>query len=237
MGNCNYLLAHVLVDCVIFGFDGKKLYVLLVEKKGGDGVLDLKLPGGRIYDEEHMDQAAERVLCEMTGLKKVAMKQFKCFNSIGYTSNPEDSDRPGLESGDNTDRLITIAYVSLVKIDHIINASKFDIAAWYSVDDIPDMPVGCKQIIGESLTEIQEWLSDKPQIAFELLPSKFTAAQLRMVYEALYHRKYDVRNFHKKLMQLDYVVPLDERQKNVSHRAARYYRFDKIQYKKRMACI
>lgn len=235
MGNCNYLLAHVLVNCVIFGFDGKKLSVLLVEKTDrSDAVSNLKLPGRLICNEENMDQAAERVLYEMTGLKKIAMKQFKCFNLIECTPNSEDSNRPALEYGDDIDRLMIVTYLSLVKIDRTINVPKSDSAMWYSVDD---MPASSNRIIKESLKEIQEQFANKPQMAFELLPSKFTALQLRMVYEAMYHRKYDVRNFHKKLAQLDYIVPLDERQKNVSHRAARYYRFDKVQYKRKMACL
>lgn len=239
MENRNYLFAHVSVDCVIFGFDGKKLNVLLVEKKGrGDAVLGLKLPGSLIYHEENTDQAAERVLYEMTGLKKIAMKQFKCFSSIERTSNSGDVDWLALEYGDNIGRLITIVYLSLVKIDRMINrVSKSNIAVWCPVDEIPDMPFDHNQIVKESLKEIREWFVNEPHIAFELLPTKFTASQLRTVYEAMYHKKYDVRNFHKKLTQLDYIVPLDERQKNVSHRAARYYKFDKMQYKKRKACI
>lgn len=238
MENCNYLFTHVSVNCVIFGFDGEKLYVLLVEKKGRrDDVLGMKLPGSLIYNEENTDQAAERVLYETTGLKKIAMKQFKCFNSAECTSNPGDSDWLAFEYGDDVDRLMTISYLSLVKIDRVTDTPKFDIAVWRSVDDIPDLSFDHNQIVTESLKEIRELFVSKPQIAFDLLPSKFTASQLRIVYEAMYHRKYDVRNFHKKLMQLDYIVPLDEWQKNVSHRAARYYRFDKVQYRRRMACI
>lgn len=238
MENGNYLFAHVSVNCVIFGFDGKKLYVLLVEKRGcSDAVSGLELPGSLIYSEEDTDRAAERVLYETTGLKKITMKQFKCFNSAECSSAPEASDWLALEERDDIGRLMTISYLSLVRIDRMANVPKFDVAVWRSVDDIPDLSYDHNQIVAESLKEIRELFVSKPQIAFELLPSKFTASQLRIVYEAMYHRKYDVRNFHKKLMQLDYIVPLDEWQKNVSHRAARYYRFDKVQYRRRMACI
>lgn len=239
MENRNYLFTHVSVDCVIFGFDGKKLNVLLVDKKDHcNSVSGLKLPGSLIYHEENTDQAAERVLYEMTGLKKIAIKQFKCFSSIERTSNPGDQDWLALEYGNNIGRLITIVYLSLIKIDRMINrVPKFDMAVWRPVDGISDMPFDHNQIVKESLKEIHEWFVNEPQIAFELMPSKFTASQLRVLYEAMYHRKYDVRNFHKKMLQLDYIVALDEWQKNVSHRAARYYKFDKVQYKKRMAYI
>lgn len=238
MENRNYLFTHVSVDCVIFGFDGKKLNVLLVDKKAhSNSVSGLKLPGSLIYHEENTDQAAERVLYEMTGLKKITIKQFKCFSSIERTSNPDDQDWLALEYGNKIGRLITIAYLSLIKIDHKINVPKFGTAVWCPIDGISDMPFDHNQIVKESLKEIHKWFVNEPQIAFELLPSKFTASQLRILYEAICHRKYDVRNFHKKMLQLDYIVSLDEWQKKVSHRAARYYKFDKVQYKKRMSYI
>ncbi len=87
------------------------------------------------------------------------------------------------------------------------------------------------------MKEVHNWVENEPSILFELLPIKFTASELRKLFEAIYHKQYDIRNFHKKIAGLDYIVPLEERQENVSHRAARYYKFDKIMYNKRKATI
>ena len=99
------------------------------------------------------------------------------------------------------------------------------------------MPFDHTQIVEESLSEIRRWVESDPAIVFELLPSKFTASELRKLYEAIYRKEFDVRNFHKKVIGIDYIVPLDEYQKDVSHRAARFYKFNKILYNKRMATI
>jgi hypothetical protein len=99
------------------------------------------------------------------------------------------------------------------------------------------MPFDHNQIIEEALKEIRNWVENEPSILFELLPIKFTASELRKLFEAIYHTEYDIRNFHKKIAGLDNIVPLDQKQENVSHRAARYYKFDKIIYNKRMATI
>ena len=95
------------------------------------------------------------------------------------------------------------------------------------------MPFDHNLIVEESLSEIRKWVESEPVVIFELLPSKFTISQVRKLYEAIYNKKIDVRNFHKKIAAMPYVVALNEKQQNVSHRAARYYKFDKTIYNKR----
>jgi hypothetical protein len=94
------------------------------------------------------------------------------------------------------------------------------------------MPFDHNRIAKESLTEICRWIEYNPAIVFELLPKKFTISQLHKLYEAIYDKKIDIRNFHKKVVAMSYVISLDEKQKAVSHRAARYYKFDKKSYNK-----
>ena len=87
-------------------------------------------------------------------------------------------------------------------------------------------------IIKEALVSIRQVVEFNASIVFDLLPRKFTAAQLRILFELIYDKELDVRNFHKKIALMEYVVPLEERQKGVAHRAARYYKFDKKIYNK-----
>ena len=84
---------HVSVDCVLIGFDGEQFRVLLVRqvgKQSEDGYNNMKLPGSLIYDDEDLDEAAKRVLNELTGLKNVKLTQFKAYGSKNRTRNPKD---------------------------------------------------------------------------------------------------------------------------------------------------
>ncbi|MDR2683266.1 MAG: NUDIX domain-containing protein [Dysgonamonadaceae bacterium] len=231
----NFIHTYVSVDCVVFGFDNNQLHILLVQRNAGnDKFNDLKLPGSLIFDEEDVDDAAHRVLYELTGIKKMALKQFRCFASPDRASNPEDMKWLDQAYQPNINRLITVAYLSLCKIDRkLTNISKYKSSKWTPISQVPKMPFDHNAIVEESLNEIRNWVENEPAILFELLPVKFTATELRFLYEAIYNRKYDVRNFHKKIAQMKYILPLDEKQENVKHRAARYYKFDKIIYNKR----
>ncbi len=234
-----FIRTYVSVDCVVFGFDGQSLNVLLVkrtaEKEEG---LDLKLPGSLIYQEEDANIAAHRVLKELTGINKMTLRQFKSFTSPQRTANPDDIKWLEFAYNNKIDRLITISYLSLCKIDRKLNVvSKYKTVKWCPVDKLPKMPFDHNQIVEESLKEICRWLEYEPAVVFELLPSKFTATQLRHLYEAVYRKNYDVRNFHKKIAGMDYIVPTEEWESGVSHRAARFYKFDKVLYKKRMSSI
>jgi ADP-ribose pyrophosphatase YjhB (NUDIX family) len=231
----NFIHTYVSVDCVVFGFDNDQLQILLVQRDtDAANRKDLKLPGSLIFNEEDVDDAAHRVLYELTGIKKMALKQFRCFASPNRAGNPEDREWLDQAYQPNINRLITVAYLSLCKIDRkLTNISKYKSSKWTPVGHLPKMPFDHNEIVEKSLKEIRNWVENEPAILFELLPVKFTATELRLLFEAIYNRKYDVRNFHKKIAQMKYILPLEEKQENVKHRAAKYYKFDRIQYNKR----
>ena len=224
---------HVSVDCVLIGFDGESFRVLLVKQLGENNenkFTNMKLPGSLIYDDEDLDESARRVLNELTGLKNVKMIQFKAYGSKDRTRNPNDVlwlERFHQLNGGKIDRIVTIAYLSLVKIDKRFEklSSKYE-ARWMPVDDITNLAF-------DALEYIRQYVKLNPIILFDLLPKKFTISQLRTLYEIVYNKKIDVRNFQKKIVQMKYVIPLDEKEIGVSHRAARYYKFDKILYNKK----
>lgn len=231
--NKDMLYPHVSVDCVLFGFKEEKLCVLLVEKAGSpEGSTNFKLPGGLIYENENLDDAAYRVLSETTGAKRIRLKQFRCFGSPDRTSNPLDVEWLENASKLKIGRLITVAYLSLCKINKkIIPPVKYKSTQWFPIDKIPKhLPFDHNLIIEESLKEIRDWVDSDPSIVFEFLPLKFTAYQLRRIYEVIYGKDLDVRNFHKKMNALTYVIPTGDWEEGVSHRAARYFKFDKVKY-------
>ena len=227
---------HISVDCVVIGFDGVQLKVLLVKRMGeeeGEVFHDMKLPGSLIYMDEDLDEAAQRVLHELTGLKNVNLVQFKAFGSRNRTKNPKDVHWLERAQRAKVERIVTIAYLSLVKIDRALNRNLDECqASWVAMEDIADLAFDHNLIIKEALSYIRQYVEINPSALFELLPRKFTAAQLRVLYELVYEKRIDVRNFHKKMAQMEYVVPLDEKQEGVSHRAARFYRFEKKVYNK-----
>ncbi|MBE6275804.1 MAG: NUDIX hydrolase [Bacteroides sp.] len=230
---------HVSVDCVLIGFDGEQFRVLLV-KQVNDSLEDarnvMKLPGSLIYNDEDLDEAAKRVLHELTGLKNVKMIQFKAYGSKNRTHNPEDLmwlERFHSLDGKKVDRIVTIAYLSFLKIDRRVEklSDKYN-AKWMPVSEVKKLAFDHLQIMHDALVKIRHYVEAFPVLIFDLLPRKFTAAQLRSLYQLVYDREFDVRNFHKKIVQMPYVVMLEEKEVGVSHRAARYYKFDRVAYNK-----
>jgi len=231
-----FIHTYVSVDCVAFGFDNNQLSILLVQfDRDQQDDKNLKLPGSLIYNHEDVDDAAQRILFELTGIRRMNLRQFRCFASPDRAQHPADMKWLSRAYQPNIDRLITVAYLSICKIDRKLqNISRFKLTQWCRLSDLPVLPFDHNQIVEAARIEIQRWIDHDPGIIFDLLPAKFTISQLHALYEAVYNRKIDVRNFHKKVKTMKYVVPLEEKQMNVNHRAARYYKFDKIIYKKRV---
>ncbi len=225
---------HISVDCVVIGFDGEGLCVLLVKRDGIDGCGDfhgMKLPGSLIYEDEDLDQAAARVLFELTGLSDVNLMQFKAFGSKNRTKDPRDLLWLERAQMVKVERIVTVGYVALVKIDRanekqLVNSN----AIWTPVAEIGQLAFDHNLIVAEALSSLRGVTDMNPSVLFDLLPRKFTATQFRSLYEVLLNHRVDARNFHKKIALMDYVIPLEERQQGVAHRAARYYKFDRKKY-------
>lgn len=227
---------HISVDCVVVGFDGERLCILLVKRDGIDDSGEfhgMKLPGSLIYEDEDLDQAAARVLLELTGLKNVNLVQFKTFGSKNRTKDPRDVLWLERAQKVHVERIVTVGYVALVKIDRtdgkmLLNSN----ARWTPVAEVGDLAFDHNLIVAEALMSLRGITDMNPSVLFELLPRKFTATQMRSLYETLLNHRVDARNFHKKIAMMDYVVPLDEKESGVAHRAARYFRFDRRIYNK-----
>ena len=224
---------HVSVDCVDFGFDGENLKVLLIERIISDQnelYNDKKLPGSIILADEDLDEAANRVLNELTGLKNIYLSQFHSFGNPSRTENPRDvlwlEKTTQLKIG----RIVTVAYVAMIKIDRKIQFKGDETSAnWYNLNEVQVMNLAFDHslIISKGLEHIRHQSEIEPNLLFELLPRKFTITQLQSLYDTLNQTKSDVRNFRKKVAQLPYIVALDEVEEGVPHRAARLYKYKK----------
>lgn len=225
---------HVSVDCVILGYDGESLQVLL-SRRGSEApdsdYNNLKLPGRLLHTSEDLDEAAADIITNLTGKQTPLIKQFRAYGSPSRTQNPKDV--LWLENAikQKIGRVVTIAYLSLMRINQRTNytASKdrdgYQHAVWYPVCELPELAFDHNQIIMETLQELYRMAGQQPQMLFEMMPAKFTAAQLRKLHEQVSGKAMDVRNFAKLVMNKPYIIPLEEFEQNVSHRAARYYRF------------
>lgn len=206
------VIESVTIDCVIFGFQDGNLEVLLVKHARGIKKGEWGLPGGWIKKEEGIDLAANRLLKELTGLENIYLEQLKAFG------NP---------SRFPLGRIITIGYYAL------INKEKYNVKAgytaseaeWFRIEKVPKLIYDHNEILEFSLEKLRNRVTQTP-IGFNLLPEKFTLLQLMQLYEEIMGVKMDKPNFRRKFLKMKLLVDLDEKEKDVSHRAAKLYKFD-----------
>jgi 8-oxo-dGTP diphosphatase len=213
-----YPRAALTVDCVIFGFDEAALKVLLIQR----GLKPFKgkwaLPGGFVRVDEELDEAARRELEEETGLREVFMEQLYTFGTV---------DR------DPRERVVSVAYYALVKqgASELKASTDADDAQWFAVGELPPLAFDHAKIFDVALVRLRGKLRYEP-IGFELLPAKFTLSQLQRLYETVLGVELDKRNFRKKILSFDLLVPLDETFREGAHRPAQLFRFDPARYER-----
>ncbi|MFN8258800.1 MAG: hypothetical protein U0W24_24135 [Bacteroidales bacterium] len=220
------------VDCVIFGFDDKQLKILLIRPENFPKNLpQLKLPGSMVLRNSRFEHFAGQVLNELTGLSDIYLKQFYTFGNPDRI-NPDEG-KKWIEETYNVkiDRVISVAYYSLVKIDKSNTgfAEKFN-ASWFNITDIKELAFDHYEIMNRGLEALRLELLFNPKICFEMLPEKFTLRELQNIYQSIQGVEYDNRNFRKKLNRAQYIIPLQEKQKGVAHKPALLYKFDVGKY-------
>lgn len=219
------------VDCVLFGFDEKKLKVLLIEQRhpGTDRKLpkiQTALPGDLLKDKESLDDCAKRVLKELTSLKGIYLKQFHTFGDPKRVQDLKDQEWLRLFRAHPERRVITVGYYSLVKMDdYTPKASSFaGKTKWVDVYSIPQLAFDHNDIVERALDVFRhELVADN--IGFELLPEKFTLSQLQHLHEIILDKKLDKRNFRKNVLKGDHLTPLEEKQQGVLHKPAQLYKY------------
>jgi 8-oxo-dGTP diphosphatase len=224
------------VDCAIFGFHENILKVLLLKVTQSN---KLALPGGFIYKEETIDQAAYRVLHERTGVDNIFLQQFNAFGEP-YRSDASIHQNRYLEYGikipkDNwlLQRFITIGYYALidfteVKIDHSIPNEG---AEWIDINKLTNLMMDHESIILKALESLRTQLAYLP-IGRNLLPKKFTMPELQKLYETILGQKLDRRNFQRKMISFGILNKLTETRKGGAHKAPFLYTFNDKKYQK-----
>lgn len=211
-----YPKVSLTVDCVIFGFEENKLKLLLIKSDLAMYQGKLSLLGDAVRDSEELDDAAYRILKERTGMTNVYLDQVKAF---GHPKR-----HPG-------GRVITIAYCSLLNIQHHALKIHDNELNWYDYTSLKEMAFDHREIVEECHQWLQKNIQENP-LGFNLLPDKFAMRELQNLYEAILGVPLDRRNFRKKFASMDLLVDTNEMEQDVSHRPGKLYRFNFDKYEK-----
>jgi len=210
----------VAVDCIIFGFDSENLKLLLFKRKVEPLKGAWSLIGAFIKENLSLNDAAKQVLLESTGLKGIYLQELQTYSNI-------DRD-PG-------ERVISVAHYSLIRIDafELESVEKYD-AHWFDLDDIPDLIFDHRKMVDDAINKLRAKARYQP-IGFELLPEKFTIPQLQILYQCIYQKELDDRNFRKKILSFDILTKTDEKDKSGSKKGAFLYKFNREKFDKFIA--
>lgn len=201
-------------DCVIFGFDGVAIKVLLIQR----GIEPYKdkwaFPGGFMQIDETVEECAKRELEEETGLKTTSVEQFYTFSDVNR---------------DPRERVITVAHYALVRLEEVKGGDDAMSAQWFAMNEIPSLAFDHDRILRMAVNRLKERICFEP-IGFELLPEIFTMSALQNLYEAILEMKFDRRNFYNKMLKLGILSEAEERPKDASRRTPIKYRFNAKKY-------
>lgn len=225
---------HISVDCVIFGYNEQdnKLEVLLIEQKELPGnsahpdVAHYALPGSLVNENESLDDAAVRVLAELTPAAGLHLHQFHSFGDPMRTKEEKDTGWLEFCHLDADARVITVSYYTLVRKD-VIQAEPGSFAGnmvWRNTRRVPPLAFDHNQVVKKAIEDIRERIYQN-DIAYQLLPKKFTLRQLQSLYEAVLNTGFDKRNFVKRIKKDEELIALDEKQTGVVHKPAHLYSF------------
>jgi len=202
---------YLAVDCIIFGIHDGQLSVLLTKRRFEPEKGKWSLMGGFVGKNESLDEAAHRVLTELTGLDNIYMDQVGAFGAV-------DRD-PG-------ERVVSVAYYALVNIADIDRSviERHD-SHWMPINDVPPLGFDHPEMIAKARVRIRRKFATEP-LAFNLLPQLFTLTQMQILYETVLGETIDKRNFRKRIGEIKSIVPTDQIDKAGSRRGARLYKFD-----------
>ena len=204
------------VDCIIFGFDGQSLKILLIHRGFEPERGKWSLMGGFIQPDEAPDNAAIRILKTLTGLKGVYLEQLHTFG---------DPVRDPLE------RTLSIAYFTLIDIHQYEKQISDEYhPEWFPLNKIPDLIFDHTKMVKMAKEKLRYKAALHP-LLFELLPKKFTLPQLQSLYESVYETEFDKRNFSRKVLSTKLLNKQADKDKDSSKKGAYYYKLNTKNYK------
>jgi ADP-ribose pyrophosphatase YjhB (NUDIX family) len=208
----------VATDCIIFGFDGEELKLLIIKRNFEPEEGKWSLMGGFLNEKEDLEVGAKRILYDLTGLSNIYVEQLGAFGKV---------DR------DPVERTLSVAFFALINIhDHDQEAVKMHHANWISMKNKPALIFDHDEMVTRALEHLQYNAAMHP-IGFELLPEEFTIPQLQKLYEAIYDMQLDRRNFSRKILSTGLLIDTGWKNEHSATKKAVLYRLDKEKYQKR----
>jgi 8-oxo-dGTP diphosphatase len=203
------------IDCIIFGFDGQHLKILLIKRGFEPAKNKWSLMGGFVNSGEGLDTAANRILKQLTGLEGIYLEQMYAF---------------GEPKRDPIERTISICYFALIDIHRYERQLSHEYQAeWFNINEIPSVIFDHGSMVSMAREKLR-YRAGLHQVIFELLPEKFTITQLQTLYEEIYATTLDKRNFLRKIMATELLIKQKDKDRAGSRKGAYYYRLDKKKY-------
>ncbi|GAB3897453.1 NUDIX hydrolase [Spirosoma agri] len=207
----------VALDCIIFGFDGEEIKLLLIKRNFEPEKGKWSLMGGFLNETEDLEVASQRILYELTGLTNNYLEQLQTFGSV---------------SRDPVERTISVVYYALVNIEQQdVTTIKAHNAYWISLKNKPELIFDHDAMVEQALRQLR-YKAALHAIGFELLPEKFTIPQLQKLYEAIYNTKLDRRNFSRKIISTDLLVSTGEKDTNSATKKGQLYKLNAEKYQR-----
>lgn len=228
------------IDCVIFGFHENELKVLLLKLKN---LNKWALPGGFVDLNKDVDAEAAEVLKQRTGLENIFLRQFYLFGDVSRNEadHVKKMTEQGVISPKNRawfeQRFVTVGYYALVEYSKVEAPSAdyiSEICDWCAIGELPDLMLDHRRILERAHTTLKRELNNRP-IGLNLLPDQFTMPELQALYETVLDKKLDRRNFRRRILSYDILIPTNKRRTGVAHKAPMLYEFDKEKYLEAMA--
>jgi 8-oxo-dGTP diphosphatase len=209
----------VALDCIVFGFDGEDIKLLLIKRNFDPEKGRWSLMGGFLEFEEDLEDATNRILYDLTGLKGIYFEEIQTFGKVNR---------------DPVERTLSVCFFALINIhDHDQDSAKAQNAYWIELKNRPQLIFDHNEMVDLALERLRYKAALHP-IGFELLPEKFTIPQLQKLYESIYDTTMDRRNFSRKILSTNLLLDTGEKNQNSATKRAILYTLDKEKYQKQM---
>lgn len=206
------------IDCIIFGFDGRDIKLLLIKRNFEPEKGKWSLMGGFLNADEDLADGAARILYNLTGLKNIYVEQLETYGKINR---------------DPAERTVSVVFFALIQIDdHDSDAVRSHNASWITLENRPALIFDHENMVCKAIEHLKYKAALHP-IGFELLPELFTIPQLQKLYEAIYSIPLDRRNFSRKLLSTGLLIDTGSKNSNSTTKKATLYKLDEVRYKEK----
>lgn len=233
----NYAKANIKVECVLFAFIDETIKVMLIKQDLQrqelieDSLLSYQLPSDFVLQKEEIENTFHRIVNNALTINIINLIPLQTIYSANFKSDVGAIPYSDSNVFLNDVPQIKLSYLGLTNLDafKMNNKNIEQEMGWYALKELPALSSENSEIINQGIQELKNRIYTQAVI-FELLPTKFTLGQLQKIYELILGYDLDKRNFRKQILKKGILKSLQERQKQVSHKRAQFFEFDKEKY-------